>query len=78
MLPSGTWLILQASQLVCLPTQNCPFIDQFAGLVVLTDIITFILLFESGYETIKFFLIATLLCQLIIVMPFAISGKMSG
>ncbi|KAM3718447.1 Ribosome maturation factor RimM [Dirofilaria immitis] len=46
----------------------------FSSILIITDIITFLLLLGSNYELIKYFLIITLLCQLIILFPFSTSG----
>ncbi|KAL3995472.1 Tetraspanin family protein [Acanthocheilonema viteae] len=46
----------------------------FSCTVIMTDIITFVLLMNGNYETIKYFLIIMLFYQSIIIFPFSISG----
>uniref|UniRef100_A0AAF5PXP7 Tetraspanin family protein n=1 Tax=Wuchereria bancrofti TaxID=6293 RepID=A0AAF5PXP7_WUCBA len=46
----------------------------FSCIMLITDIITFLLLLDGDYETIKYFLIIILLYQLILLFPFSLSG----
>ncbi|VDK78209.1 unnamed protein product [Litomosoides sigmodontis] len=45
-----------------------------SGTVIVTDIVTFLLLLDEKYEGAKYFLVVMMLCQLIIIFPFSVSG----